>query len=66
VGRTRTSDPLTTAGSPAAGDVPARMGRHEDLVTALLGAWLVAGLFVDGWAHNTRPSLGTLCRGSAT
>jgi hypothetical protein len=55
-----------TAGSPAAGDVSARMGRHEDLITALLGAWLVAGLFVDGWAHNTRPSLGTLCRGSAT
>jgi hypothetical protein len=48
-----------TAGSPAAGDGPARMGRDEDLVTALLGAWLIAGLFVDGWAHNTQPGLET-------
>jgi hypothetical protein len=35
------------------------MRGHEDLVTALLGAWLIAGLFVDGWAHNTRPVLET-------
>jgi hypothetical protein len=35
------------------------MGRDEDLVTALLGAWLIAGLFLDGWAHNTQPGLET-------
>ena len=28
---------------------------HEDLVTAVLAAWLV----IDGWAHNTRPWLST-------
>jgi hypothetical protein len=35
------------------------MGWREDLVTAVLAAWLVGGLFVDGWAHNTRPLLET-------
>jgi hypothetical protein len=34
---------------------PARMRWHEDLVTAVLAAWLV----IDGWAHNTRPRLST-------
>jgi hypothetical protein len=24
---------------------------------AALAGWLVGGLFVDGWAHNTRPRL---------
>jgi hypothetical protein len=35
------------------------MGWREDLVTAALSAWLILGLFVDGWAHNTRPRLET-------
>ena len=35
------------------------MSRHEDLVTGLLGTWLIAGLFLDGWAHNTKPQLET-------
>ncbi|MGH2358015.1 MAG: hypothetical protein ACRDGJ_08370, partial [Candidatus Limnocylindria bacterium] len=42
--------------APGAG---VRMGWREDLVTAALAAWLVVGLFVDGWAHNTRPLLET-------
>src|SRR6266540_947312 len=36
-----------------------RMGWRGDLVTAVLGAWLVGGAFLDGWAHNTRPGLET-------
>jgi hypothetical protein len=26
--------------------------RRDDLLTMLFGAWLVIGVFVDGWAHN--------------
>jgi hypothetical protein len=37
----------------------ARMRRGADLVTVALSAWLIGGLFVDGWAHNTRPRLET-------
>jgi hypothetical protein len=36
-----------------------RMGWRGDLVTAVLGAWLVGGAFTDGWAHNTQPGLET-------
>jgi hypothetical protein len=36
-----------------------RMGWRGDLVTVLLSTWLIGGLFLDGWAHNTRPSLET-------
>jgi hypothetical protein len=36
-----------------------RMNWAEDLVTLLLTAWLIGGLFLDGWAHNTRPQLET-------
>jgi hypothetical protein len=36
-----------------------RMSWGEDLVTLVLGAWLIGGLFLDGWAHNTRPQLET-------
>jgi len=28
-----------------------------DLTTALLSAWLITGVFLDAWAHNTRPAL---------
>jgi hypothetical protein len=35
------------------------MGWRGDLVTTALSAWLILGLFVDGWAHNTRPRLET-------
>jgi hypothetical protein len=36
-----------------------RMSWAEDLVTLVLAACLVGGLFLDGWAHNTRPQLET-------
>src|SRR4051794_25300321 len=26
--------------------------RHFDLKMAALGAWLIGGIFTDGWAHN--------------
>ncbi len=29
-----------------------RVSAQENLVTVALGAWLILGLFVDGWAHN--------------
>ena len=29
-----------------------RLSRPEELLTVAFGAWLIAGLFVDGWAHN--------------
>jgi hypothetical protein len=48
------------AGPPGAQAVPAvRAGRRDDMVTVLLTAWLLLGLFIDGWAHNTRPQLET-------
>jgi hypothetical protein len=34
-----------------------RMSWAEDLLTLVLTAWLIGGLFLDGWAHNTRPQL---------
>jgi hypothetical protein len=45
------------AGRPAAEPSPAPAGWRADLVTAVLSAWLLGGLFLDGWAHNTRPLL---------
>lgn len=36
-----------------------RMSWGEDLITVLLGAWLMAGLAVDGWAHTNLPGLET-------
>ena len=29
-----------------------RLSRREDVLTVAFGAWLIGGLFVDGWAHN--------------
>ena len=31
----------------------------EDLVTALLGTFLVGGVYLDGWAHLHKPGLET-------
>jgi hypothetical protein len=51
---------IVVAGAPGRLDRPvAPMARWGDLVTIGLGAWLIAGLFLDGWAHNTRPLLET-------
>ena len=36
-----------------------RLGWRADLLTALLGAWLLGGLFVDGWAHENLEALET-------
>src|SRR5687767_12254029 len=36
-----------------------RTTRGDDLITALLSAWLVVGLFIDGWAHNNLEALET-------
>jgi len=33
--------------------------RSEDLVAALLGVWLVGGVYLDGWAHLHRPGMET-------
>lgn len=30
-----------------------RVGRRANFITVLFGLWLMIGLFVDGWAHNT-------------
>ncbi len=35
------------------------MSWRGDLLTALLSAWLITGVLLDAWAHNTRPSLET-------
>jgi hypothetical protein len=29
-----------------------RLSRSEDLLTVAFAAWMIVGLFVDGWAHN--------------
>lgn len=29
-----------------------RLSHRENLITVAVGAWLILGLFVDGWAHN--------------
>ena len=36
-----------------------RTSRRDDLITALLSAWLLIGLFIDGWAHNNLEALET-------
>jgi hypothetical protein len=48
----------TGAGAATAPDRP-RAGWGDDLAAALLGTWVVGGLFVDGWAHLNQPGLET-------
>jgi hypothetical protein len=31
---------------------PQRSTRREDVLTVVFAAWLIGGLFLDGWAHN--------------
>lgn len=31
-----------------------RLGARGDTVTIALGLWLMGGIFIDGWAHNSR------------
>jgi hypothetical protein len=35
------------------------MSWRGDLLTVGLSVWLIVGIFIDGWAHNTRPNLET-------
>jgi hypothetical protein len=49
---------LTRTTAADAGSIR-RMSWAEDLVTLVLAAWLIGGVFLDGWAHNTRPQLET-------
>jgi hypothetical protein len=47
----------TTAAAADPGRPRARWG--DDLAAALLGTWVVGGLFLDGWAHVNQPGLET-------
>jgi hypothetical protein len=51
----------TTTTSAGAATVPGRprAGWGDDLAAALLGTWVVGGLFLDGWAHLNQPGLET-------
>jgi hypothetical protein len=50
----------TTATAGAAGGRGRpRAGWGDDLAAALLGTWVVGGLFLDGWAHLNQPGLET-------
>jgi hypothetical protein len=53
------SAPVAARREAAPGPPAAGMGWRGDLLTTALSAWLILGLFVDGWAHNTRPRLET-------
>ncbi len=57
----KTAGVLAESRASAAGRVvrpqPRSWGR--DFLTAVLSAWLIAGVFLDAWAHNTRPDLET-------
>lgn len=44
--------------TPPAEDVPG-YSSTRDLVTGLLSTWLLAAVFVDGWAHFNRPGMET-------
>ncbi|MFN2506495.1 MAG: hypothetical protein ABR540_20165 [Acidimicrobiales bacterium] len=43
-----TSPPGTTG----AGGPPPPLSRREQLLSVAFGAWMIVGLFLDGWAHN--------------
>jgi hypothetical protein len=48
----------TTGGATVAPGRP-RASWGDDLAAALLGTWVVGGLFLDGWAHINQPGLET-------
>jgi hypothetical protein len=49
----------TAAVGVAGGRGRPRAGWGDDLAAALLGTWVVVGLFLDGWAHLNQPGLET-------
>ena len=48
---------MSVGQAPAADAAAQRTTWTEDLISAVLGVWAVVGLFLDGWAHHTRPEL---------
>jgi len=54
-----TSVRATTASGTAAAPGRPRARYGDDLAAALLGTWVVGGLFLDGWAHVNQPDLET-------
>ena len=44
--------PSVAAVADATKVVRPRASRSEDLLTVAFAAWLIVGIFVDGWAHN--------------
>src|SRR5688500_17478653 len=36
-----------------------RTSPRDELITPLFSAWLLSGLFIDGWAHSNLPTLET-------
>lgn len=50
-------DTHTPPSTRVAGPTARPATRREDAVTVLVGAWLIAGLFSDGWAHHNVPEL---------
>jgi hypothetical protein len=52
---------VRTTPATGAATVPGRprAGWGDDLAAALLGTWVVGGLFLDGWAHVNQPGLET-------
>jgi Diguanylate cyclase, GGDEF domain len=63
VSATAGGDPMvsarTTATAGAASAARPRASWGDDLAAALLGTWVVVGLFLDGWAHLNQPGLET-------
>ncbi|HEV2870415.1 MAG TPA: hypothetical protein VG409_03250, partial [Actinomycetota bacterium] len=49
----------TTTGGVAGAPGRPRASWGDDLAAALLGTWVVGGLFLDGWAHVNQPGLET-------
>jgi hypothetical protein len=47
----------TTTSPEAAAPTRHRARFGDDLAAALLGTWVVAGLFLEGWAHVNQPDL---------
>lgn len=50
---------IESSGESPAAPGKARTSWREDVVTVVLGTWLMAGLAVDGWAHNNLGGLET-------
>ncbi len=42
----------TSTGVPRSSGVRPRLSDRENLLTVAFSAWLILGLFIDGWAHN--------------